>query len=214
MFHNNIYYTDTPILTGSFCEDLISRFNNDSRVVRGIVGNEFSFDQDSAIKRSDDLHISTTKGYKEEHNHMRDQLMISMREYQQLLEDQSPAFYPLLKNMKFAGFNIQRTKPGEFYNWHSDDHVMENGLYRGVTFIIYLNTIHNRGYTEFNDGTKIQPKQGHCLIFPSTWTYLHRGVPPVNEVKYIATGWCYYRDFVVTAYDDQHRLRDHPDIFK
>ena len=26
-------------------------------------------------------------------------------------------------------------------------------------------------------------------MFPSTWTYVHRGVPPINGSKYIITGW-------------------------
>lgn len=60
---------------------------------------------------------------------------------------------------------------------------------RYFTFIWYLNDIHEDGYTEFIDGTKIQPETGKMIIFPSTWTYTHRGYPPKSEVKYICTGW-------------------------
>ncbi len=46
------------------------------------------------------------------------------------------------------------------------------------------------GYTEFLDGTKIQPKVGRFLLFPSCWTFYHRGFPPKKD-KYICTGWIY-----------------------
>jgi hypothetical protein len=30
---------------------------------------------------------------------------------------------------------------------------------------------------------------GKLILFPSTWTYLHRGVSPLFKDKYISTGW-------------------------
>jgi hypothetical protein len=62
---------------------------------------------------------------------------------------------------------------------------------RALTFIWYLNDVTDDGYTEFIDGTRIQPETGKLLIFPATWTYLHRGVSPKTETKYICTGWIY-----------------------
>ena len=32
---------------------------------------------------------------------------------------------------------------------------------------------------------------GKLLIFPATWTYMHRGNVPISEDKYIVTGWLY-----------------------
>ena len=37
-------------------------------------------------------------------------------------------------------------------------------------------------------GEKIKPKSGRVVIFPASFTHLHRGKPPY-ETKYIATGW-------------------------
>jgi len=211
MFHNHIYYTDKPILDASFCDGLIHKFNNDDRVSSGIVGKGH---KDNGLKKSDDLHITSAPGYGKYHDHMRNQLLDVIRDYQNILEEKIPVYYPLLKDMKFAGFNMQRTQPGGYYNWHTDEHVMSTGRYRGITYIIYLNTIHEMGYTEFYDGTRIQPKQGHALIFPATWTHVHRGVPPTKELKYIATGWCYYKNFVSSSYSEDNQLKNHPDIFK
>ena len=45
------------------------------------------------------------------------------------------------------------------------------------------------GETEFlYQKKKIKPKAGRVLIFPGSFTHLHRGNPPY-ETKYIATGW-------------------------
>ena len=55
--------------------------------------------------------------------------------------------------------------------------------------IWYLNDVKDGGYTEFIDGTRIQPEAGKLIIFPSTWDFLHRGVSPKTETKYLCTGW-------------------------
>ena len=45
------------------------------------------------------------------------------------------------------------------------------------------------GETEFlYQKQKIVPKAGRVIIFPGSFTHLHRGNPPY-EPKYIATGW-------------------------
>ena len=64
-----------------------------------------------------------------------------------------------------------------------------NSARRFLVCFLYLNDVKDGGYTEFIDGTKIQPKTGRILIFPATWTYIHRGYPPETETKYICTGW-------------------------
>lgn len=102
------------------------------------------------------------------------------------------------------GYQIQRGRGGEGkYDWHHDAHtefghftwVGEYGpAQRYFTFIWYLNDVPGPGgYTEFYDGTKIQPEQGQLIIFPATHTFLHRGVKaPVGQDKYICTGWIYH----------------------
>jgi hypothetical protein len=61
---------------------------------------------------------------------------------------------------------------------------------RLLTFIWYLNTVENGGETEFFNGRiKIKPEKGKLLLFPSTWTYNHKGNIPISSDKYIVTGW-------------------------
>ena len=87
-------------------------------------------------------------------------------------------------NYDDSGFQLQKTTPGGFYDWHHDDMG-----HRKYTYIFYLNDIDHEGETEFANGLKIKPEQGKGLIFPATWTYAHRGIAPKDEIKYIATGW-------------------------
>jgi len=35
----------------------------------------------------------------------------------------------------------------------------------------------------------IQPKKGLTLVWPSDWTFMHRGVPSPTQEKRIMTGW-------------------------
>lgn len=85
------------------------------------------------------------------------------------------------------GFQIQKTNPSGYFNWHTDFSPEQN---RVLSIILYLNTLESRdeGETEFFiDGNykQIKPEVGKVLIFPSTWTYLHRGRVVKNKDKYI-----------------------------
>lgn len=206
MFTNNIYYSDEPVLGASFLNNLITKFENDRDKHPGVTGGGYAVNEgskslskvNSPLKLSTDLHISSNPSYYNEHNHITDVTIQQLEVYNSLLQEHHPNLvFPFINriNARLTGYNIQRTDPGGYFHWHTDDRYMlggnMNGYYRGVSYIYYMNTIdeENDGYTEFYDGTKIQPKQGHILFFPASWTYTHRGVPPINQTKYIMTGW-------------------------
>ena len=42
------------------------------------------------------------------------------------------------------------------------------------------------------DKRRVQPKNGRVVIWPSQWTHVHRGNPPLKGNKYIATSWIHY----------------------
>lgn len=101
---------------------------------------------------------------------------------------------PLMKKVADSGYHVQKYESNVgYYNYHEDElfEYMENVVRRRVlTFIWYLNTVEEGGETEFFNGRiKIKPEKGKLLIFPSTWTYMHRGNMPISSDKYIVTGW-------------------------
>ena len=55
--------------------------------------------------------------------------------------------------------------------------------------MVYLNDVEEDGETEFlYQELKLKPKKGRVVIWPGSFTHLHRGNPP-RSTKYIATGW-------------------------
>lgn len=86
--------------------------------------------------------------------------------------------------------NMQRYEPGEgFHGWHCERASNKYGS-RILVWIIYLNTVTDRGETEFYYQHHFESSvEGKLVIWPSDWTYLHRGVPSLTQTKYILTGW-------------------------
>ena len=98
-------------------------------------------------------------------------------------------------------YKLQKTTPtGGYHSWHcefppelpsdlnEDQHF---SLYtRYAVYTVYLNDIKEGGETEFlYQSKRIPPKKGSICIFPSSYTHLHRGNPPLSDTKYIMTGW-------------------------
>ena len=59
---------------------------------------------------------------------------------------------------------------------------------RHLVFMTYLNDCDAGTEFLFQD-IKIQPKKGLTLIWPSDWTFTHRGIVSTTQEKFIATGW-------------------------
>lgn len=89
-----------------------------------------------------------------------------------------------------ALFNLQRYEPGQgFHGWHCERASIPYSS-RVLVWMIYLNTVKDRGETEFFYQHHFEPAvEGKLVIWPSDWTHLHRGVPSPTETKYVLTGW-------------------------
>lgn len=199
MKFTDLIWTTDNALSASFCKKTIKKF--EERVEdqkHGIVGGGYV----PSIKRSTDLHISGNDAWTIEDKVFYESLNKHYDIYRKHV-NHSGLYEEMGRNCNDVGYQLQKTVPGEYYHWHHDSipewNIQTETLSnRIVTFIWYLNDVtdDNGGYTEFIDGTRIQPKQGKMLFFPSTWNYVHRGVSPVDEIKYICTGWM-YTDFTI-----------------
>jgi prolyl 4-hydroxylase len=87
-------------------------------------------------------------------------------------------------------FNMQRYNPGEgFYGWHCERAGIRYSN-RVLVWMIYLNNVTDRGETQFLYQNHFEePEAGKLVIWPSDWTYTHRGIPSPTQTKYILTGW-------------------------
>lgn len=183
------------VLSEEFCNDLIAKFEDNPNKHEGRVGETTMIDTD--VKQSTDLALHEQPSFQEECK----SLFLTNRQYVQDYLEYLVSFSqwntPFInEKIVDSGFQMQRTEPGQFYDWHDDSNISEHFVDRGVfhrffTYIFYMNDIdeENDGYTEFLDGTRIQPKRGRLVYFPANWCYKHRGCKPKNQTKYIVTGW-------------------------
>ena len=166
-------------LTETFCRQVISKFDLSKDSRPGHVFKGYA----PEMKQSEDLMISNYDEWFEEDQVFSTALSNGLYKYMKRLSQNRIDYehdYPLFD----TGYQIQRTSPGGFYHWHPD--ACDS---RYITFIFYLNDVKKGGYTEFIDGTRIRPRAGSLLFFPASFTYIHRGVAPVDQDKYICTGW-------------------------
>ena len=90
---------------------------------------------------------------------------------------------------------IQQTLPGEGYHlWHCEWDADYSK--RVLAYALFLNDVDEGGELEFlHQGIRIKPRKGDFLIWPAYFTHLHRGNPPLDDAKWIVTGW--YEDLGV-----------------
>ena len=186
--NSDLIWVKKGSLTKSFCNHLIKKFDEEPNISDGLTLSGY----DPDTKQTKDFLLSGDSLWKEEDSILYTALQAGLKEYIDYLLTINPACCPNLNyNLRDTGYKLQRYEPNGFYTWHNDWSLDDNGS-RVYTFMWYLNTIQKKdeGYTEFIDGTKIQPKCGDLLFFPATWTYVHRGYPPKVR-KYICNGWFY-----------------------
>ena len=177
---SDFIYIQKDALPRSFCNNVIQKFELDDRKRQGQVGSGVRLE----IKRSCDLSITGKEDWKSYDEAFFKSLNNALKEYLRFIPEEYIQFKALGRFEDDTGYQIQKTQPGDYYIWHHDQTTS-----RLVTFIWYLNDVKDDGYTEFIDGTRIQPEAGKLIIFPATWDFLHRGVSPKTETKYICTGW-------------------------
>ena len=163
------------------CHRLITKFDRSPNARPGIT----AIGLVENIKQSLDLYLTKDPDFTQENTEVFNLVGALLLDYHKQLP-----FVPWNGGVGDTGYNIQMTRPGQFYDWH-DDHMscVQPPLVRTVTFILYLNDVTKGGHTEFWTGRKVKPKQGRVLMFPAEFTYRHRGCPPKSNNKYICTGW-------------------------
>ncbi len=195
MFKELIWVKDNS-LSESFCNHLIERFEVDPNRGEGKV-DQNNPRVDKSLKVTMDTGITSNPEYAEEDKILYEACKIALDEYEQHLEvlaEGNKRLHPSYDyQIKDTGYKIQKYAPNGYYHWHHD-WCLHKGWSRTFTYLWYLNTIDEKdgGWTEFIDGTKVQPKCGSILFFPATWTYVHRGYT-TKVPKYLVNGWIYGR---------------------
>ena len=182
-------WTRKDSLSESFCQHVINRFDEEPLKQDGVLGTDRRVNKE--IKQTKDFVITNHQHWRSEDNIFFEALQKGLKEYRLYLATIHRNAVPYDYEINDTGYKLQRYEAGGFYDWHHDWQ-MSGGATRIFTFMWYLNTIkeEDEGYTEFADGTRLQPERGTLVMFPATWTFLHRGFPPKVR-KYICNGWIF-----------------------
>lgn len=180
---NSLIFIKKKSLDDITCNQLISQFEKDPRVTRGMSGDG---KVNLHIKDTYDIKISPYREWKWADEALYKELNDSVSYLR------SNVLKYLIGNFEDSGYQIQKYKPGGFYKWHADgDAPIASG--RQLVFMWYLNTVEKGGETEFHyQDLKIKPEKGKLVIFPPFWTHVHRSCVTENN-KYICTGWIYFK---------------------
>ena len=98
------------------------------------------------------------------------------------------------QSCKYETCQLQKYKKGEghYGEWHVEVENLKSSN-RIFSMIVYLNDVSDGGETEFlYSNTKIKPKKGSVVIFPSSFPFVHKGNKPNSNDKYIISTWLIY----------------------
>ena len=185
-------YRRKNALSDSLCRSFIETFETDTEnQTKGSVNIRGVVKDDYAGKQSTDISFQPN-------DLKRPRWKFLLTELINVLElgkaDYTQQFYRGMEQIDpweiYHTFNIQRYLPGEGY---SDYHCERAGLTTGDrmgVWMIYLNDVHDRGWTEFYYQQHYEKAEaGKLCIWPCDFTHLHRGIISQTETKYIITGW-------------------------
>ena len=114
--------------------------------------------------------------------------------------------YPSINNIDpwsfYDDYNIQKYDPGDGYHSLHCENAGESTAQRVLAWMIYLNTVTDKGGTYFSAYNKtINAKEGRLVIWPAYFTHQHKGVVSKTQTKYIVTGWHSYSSDPMTVQD-------------
>ena len=180
-----VHVSDT-IIPIEICNEIIDLYENNKQLhTNGYTTGGINTD----IKLSRDLMIpKKTEFWLKYEDILNKYIQTALKEYvnlySHLIEENERLYVPY--------YQIQKYQQGEghYKAYHSDFAVdYKIGSFRVITFIIYLNYVSSGGETEFMDEFKVMPSPGRIVLFPAAWPYIHKGNIPINNDKYIITGW-------------------------
>ena len=185
-------YRKENALSPSFCRSLIELFEIDKeRQHRGVIRIGEKIIPADDHKTSTDISF-TPNDLQDERWKVHLQKVINVVEADR--QDWISQYYMGLENIDPSEihfqFNMQRFLPGEGYHRFHCERASWGSRHRIGVWMIYLNDVHDRGWTEFHYQQHYEmPKVGKIVCWPCDWTHTHRGIISATETKYIMTGW-------------------------
>jgi len=171
------------------CKEIIEWFeSNQSLHTPGVVAIGDSRNQvDNNEKESTDICLPLRMAYQVPPiAKMMDVLWKSVNSYIEEFDVLQGTCFTMLENI-----NIQKYTPpsGGYKAWHTE-RIGATSVTRMLVWMIYLNTVTDKGGTEFMYIKKTtNAEEGKIVLWPPDFTHLHRVIPSPTQEKYIMTGW-------------------------
>jgi hypothetical protein len=187
---NDLIYINKNSLSNELCNDIINLFEQEEYKFHGHIASGIN----KNVKDTTDLEISSGGPHWDKINTViNKELIYNVKKY---INNQDNAFDHTYKILSTDYLTTETTQIQKYdknkgkYVYHDDFACnFPEKKFRVLTFIWYLNDVTEGGETEIKDIMRIKPEAGKLLLFPSTWTYPHRGNVPISNDKYIVTGW-------------------------
>ncbi len=173
-------------LTKDECENIISYFENQPFHSNGKIGGKYDETKKSCLELPD-LKFSNQK-YEFISNIIWKALIGCLEKYKKKYPEIDTLYYWNPADL----YNIQKysTENDGYKIWHCEHGPFDRMSRRILVWMFYLNNA--KSGTEFLRYPKVKFQLGDCLIWPASWTHMHKGETPNQGIKYIATGWVEY----------------------
>lgn len=173
------------VLSADLCREAIRVFKQDRNKFRGRGGFGDQSQVDTTRKVTTELVISSAAGWRA----IESELMRHYVEYVNRYSQELWSVSALRGQLSSEPFRIKKYDVDGFFDWHIDCTGGEN-IYRVLAVQFYFNDVRAGGETEFAfQDVSVKPVQGRLVIFPTTWTYRHRGAKVISNPKYVCTNF-------------------------
>ena len=186
----NEYIMEIPgAATPEYCEMMIEKFEQDGRHHPALVGDGRN---DQEIRSSVNLEMPHFPEWKSVMQDIKWMIDSHLKKYLDEIHTEMTGS-PWVGGY-YQDFTMMRYDPGGVgYKWHNDfifDVFSPRRGVRTITWLFYLNEC-DGGETEFKCGKVIKPEAGKLVMFPASWTMVHRGCPVNSGSKYLCVGWLF-----------------------
>lgn len=177
--------TYDDVLTADLCADAISRFEASPNRFDGLVNSaDGSPETRSDHKQTTELFISNDPAWRD----IEDVLKREYIEYTNRYAQEFSEIRNIPGELSSEPFRIKKYDIGGFFSWHIDCGGTDFNRLLAVQF--YFNDVEEGGETEFEyQSVSVKSVRGRLAIFPTLWTYRHRGAEVVSNPKYVCTNY-------------------------
>lgn len=196
---NEYIYTKKNSLPEELCNEIIEYYNQEGNnryygVTAGGLNKNVKDTLDLVIPINTDSNNKWFKINKILSDELYYNLQLYIKNIEKKLSNESNTEYKIFNKNNFTEncFMIQKYEKGKGkYIYHNDFSINDNGDYRVITYLWYLNDVEEGGETEIWHELKIKPEKGKLLLFPAHIGFPHCGKMPISSDKIIITGWLY-----------------------